>query len=185
MGHRRALLGGRVQSELAAESGLSQATISRRVESGLTQLHRLLRKKDVVVSVALLGGLMRQCVLEAAPAALARELSKMALLTGGSAAAGVAASSASTIALGTLTAKPDVETRGNTTIVHPDRIRFLAEGMDEALSRIKNVRGEVTSEEKKEGPYELARLLVIKARWLGNGARFRSEIERSLATPNW
>ncbi|MGB2809237.1 MAG: sigma-70 family RNA polymerase sigma factor [Sedimentisphaerales bacterium] len=78
---------GRSMSDIAAGKGISQPTVSRRIESGVAKLRERLRKRGIIVAVATLGGLLGENVVEAAPAIILKELGKMALV-GGTAAAG-------------------------------------------------------------------------------------------------
>ena len=85
---------GRSMSDIAAGKGISQPTVSRRIESGVAKLRERLRKRGIMVAVATLGGLLGENVVEAAPAIVLKELGKMALV-GGTAAAGTGVGSAS------------------------------------------------------------------------------------------
>jgi RNA polymerase sigma factor (sigma-70 family) len=78
---------GRSMADIAAGKGISQPTVSRRIESGVAKLRERLRKRGIIVTVATLGGLLGENVVEAAPAIVLKELGKMALV-GGTAAAG-------------------------------------------------------------------------------------------------
>jgi len=79
--------------DIAADKGVSQPTVSRRIESGVAKLRERLRKRGIIVAVATLGGLLGENVVEAAPAIVLKELGKMALV-GGTAAAGSGVGSA-------------------------------------------------------------------------------------------
>jgi RNA polymerase sigma-70 factor (ECF subfamily) len=81
--------------QMAAAEGVSQPTMSRRVEAALEQLRERLRKKGVGVAAAVLGTTLAGTAQEA-PAMVLAELGKMALTTSGS----VAASTATATALG-------------------------------------------------------------------------------------
>jgi len=84
---------GRSMVDIAADKGVSQPTVSRRIESGVAKLREKLRKRGIIVAVATLGGLLGENVVEAAPAIVLKELAKMALV-GGTAAAGSGVGSA-------------------------------------------------------------------------------------------
>lgn len=84
---------GRSMVDIAADKGVSQPTVSRRIESGVAKLREQLRKRGIIVAVATLGGLLGENVAEAAPALVLKELGKMALV-GGTAAAGSGVGSA-------------------------------------------------------------------------------------------
>jgi RNA polymerase sigma-70 factor (ECF subfamily) len=82
----RHFLLGHTQAQLAEETGLSPATISRRMHQGLEELRRRLRLKGIYALPAVLAGLLCHVAARQAPAALVRELGKMTLF--GSAAGG-------------------------------------------------------------------------------------------------
>jgi len=84
---------GRSMADIAAEKGISQPTVSRRIESGVAKLRERLRKRGIIVAIATLGGLLGENIVEAAPAIVLKELGKMALV-GGTAAAGTGIGSA-------------------------------------------------------------------------------------------
>ena len=84
---------GRSMADIAAGKGISQPTVSRRIESGVAKLRERLRKRGIIVAVATLGGLLGENVVEAAPALVLKELGKMALV-GGMAATGSGVGSA-------------------------------------------------------------------------------------------
>jgi RNA polymerase sigma factor (sigma-70 family) len=100
-------LQGRTTREIAGARGTSQATVSRRIESGVEQLRAGLRRRGVIVAVGALSALLGEKTVAAAPATLLTELGKMALVGGSAAvsttaAVGGAASSLSTAATGAL-----------------------------------------------------------------------------------
>lgn len=93
-------LQGRTTREIAGARGVSQATISRRVDAGLEQLRAGLRRRGVIVAIGMLGALLGDNAVKAAPPLLLTELGKMALV-GGSAAlstAGVGTAAAGVVA---------------------------------------------------------------------------------------
>ncbi len=99
-------LEGRSTRAIARVQGLSQATISRRIEAGVEQLRAGLRRRGVLVAAGALGVLLGENAVQAAPPLLLTELGKIALISGSlvtSAAATGAASSLSTVAAATLT----------------------------------------------------------------------------------
>jgi RNA polymerase sigma-70 factor (ECF subfamily) len=71
---------GRSQVELAERTGLSAATISRRVHQGLDELRERLKLKGVYALPAVLAGLLCHVAARQAPASLTTQLGKMALL---------------------------------------------------------------------------------------------------------
>jgi RNA polymerase sigma-70 factor (ECF subfamily) len=77
----RHFLLGQTQAQLAEETDLSPATISRRMHQGLEELRQRLRLKGVYALPAVLAGLLCQVAIRQAPAALVRELGKMTLFT--------------------------------------------------------------------------------------------------------
>lgn len=72
---------GRAQTELAAQTGQSTATISRRIRQGLDELRLRLRRKGIYAIPAAIAGLLCHASARQAPAALLRELGKMTLYT--------------------------------------------------------------------------------------------------------
>ena len=72
-------LQGRSQSEIAAEFGLNQGTVSRRLEKGLAELRKEMEKVGVVVSAVALAMLLRNNAAAAAPPTLMTALGKIAL----------------------------------------------------------------------------------------------------------
>jgi hypothetical protein len=102
---------GRSQSEVAATLGLSQPSVSRRLNKGVRALRARLKTAGVVASAAALVGVLTENAACAAPAGLVAALGKMAVAgvgaAAGAATAGGAASSGAVTAtvLGTLKAK--------------------------------------------------------------------------------
>jgi RNA polymerase sigma factor (sigma-70 family) len=72
--------------QMAAAEGVSQPTMSRRVEGALEQLREKLRKKGVGVAAAVLGTMMAG-MAQKAPVAVLAELGKMSLASSGTATA--------------------------------------------------------------------------------------------------
>ncbi len=85
----RHFLRGESTVQMAATEGVSQPTMSRRVEAALEQLRERLRKKGVGVGAAVLTAMMAGATQEA-PAMVLAELGKMALVTAGTTAASAA-----------------------------------------------------------------------------------------------
>lgn len=99
-------LQGQSMNRIAEAEQVSQATISRRVETALDQLRQSLERRGVVVAGAGLGTMLVSAFVEAAPAGVLEELGKMAMVgttaaVSGSAAAGTVTAGAS--AAGTAT----------------------------------------------------------------------------------
>jgi hypothetical protein len=80
--------------DIATDKGISQPTVSRRIESGVEKLRERLRRRGIIVALATLGGLLGENVVEAAPALVLKELGKMALVGGTAAASGVGSAAA-------------------------------------------------------------------------------------------
>ena len=84
-------------ADIAADMDISQPTVSRRVESGVSKLRETLRKRGVMVAATALISLLTENAVEAAPALVMKELGKIALL--GTTAASSGSSTAATGAL--------------------------------------------------------------------------------------
>ncbi|WP_395740971.1 RNA polymerase sigma factor [Prosthecobacter sp.] len=80
-------LEGCTQQEMAARAGVSQSTISRQIEAGVSELRTLLRGRGVVCGAGLVAFMSAQSAAEAAlPATLSGSLGKLALSGAGSSA---------------------------------------------------------------------------------------------------
>lgn len=88
-------LEGKGQEAVGRELGLSQSAVATRIKGGVQRLRRHLRRAGFVVSTASLAGLLSARALQAAPAALAAELGKIALSGVGPSGAAVGVSGAS------------------------------------------------------------------------------------------
>lgn len=86
-------LEGKPQVAIAEQLGLSQPSVSRRVQEGVEELRRHLKRSGIAVSVGGLAGLLTTQTGEAAPAALVAELGRIAL-------SGVGSGSAQTAGVG-------------------------------------------------------------------------------------
>lgn len=96
-------LQGQTTRQIALLHGVSQATVSRRVDAGVTLLRAMLRKRGILVAAGVLTTLLGRNAVQATPPALMQELGKMAIV-GGHAAAGAAGVSAlQTLTAGVLT----------------------------------------------------------------------------------
>ncbi len=84
----RHYLQGQSMNQIAKEESVSQATISRRVESALDQLRMILERRGILVATAGLGTTLVNSFVEAAPAAVLEELGKMAMIGGTTAVSG-------------------------------------------------------------------------------------------------
>jgi RNA polymerase sigma factor (sigma-70 family) len=85
-------LEGRTTREIALLQDVSQATVSRRIGSGVEQLRAKLRRRGILVAVGALSLLLGDNGVQAAPLPLLMELGKMAIVggAGASSATGVA-----------------------------------------------------------------------------------------------
>ena len=77
-------------AEIGKQFGLSQPSISRRVDAGVLALRNKLRKRGIIVATITLTTLLGESAVEAAPAVVLRELGKMAIVGGAKTAAGAA-----------------------------------------------------------------------------------------------
>jgi RNA polymerase sigma-70 factor (ECF subfamily) len=82
------------QAEIADQQEISQATVSRRINAGITLLREKLQKRGLIIAAAALANLFTQNAVEAAPAMLAKELAKMSLVAAGSSATAVSTTAA-------------------------------------------------------------------------------------------
>ncbi|MBN1508362.1 MAG: sigma-70 family RNA polymerase sigma factor [Sedimentisphaerales bacterium] len=85
-------LQGQTTRQVALARGVSQATVSRRIDAGVTQLRAVLRKRGLLVTAGILSTLLGRHAAQAAPTPLMIELGKMALV-GGHAAVGTGGAS--------------------------------------------------------------------------------------------
>lgn len=97
-------LEGRTTRQIASATGISQATVSRRIDAGVTALRRILQTRGLLVAVGALGTLLTENAVEAAPQVLMSELGKMALAGTPAAAASAGGSGLAETAGGTLLA---------------------------------------------------------------------------------
>jgi RNA polymerase sigma factor (sigma-70 family) len=85
---------GQTMTDIAEQVGISQPTVSRRVESGVSGLREMLRKRGIIVAAAAVGSLLTQNAAQAAPAIVLKELGKIALVGGSAAASSIGSSAA-------------------------------------------------------------------------------------------
>jgi RNA polymerase sigma factor (sigma-70 family) len=97
-------LDGQTTRGIADAQGVSQATVSRRIEAGVNQLRAILRKRGIIVAVGAMVTFLGENSAQGAPAAVMAELGKMALVGGGSVAATGSVSSLLSDAVGTVAA---------------------------------------------------------------------------------
>ena len=69
----------RTQTQLAAELGVSPATMSRWINDGVEAIRKKLARSGVIVSVVVLGVMLMQHTTQAAPMTLLASLGKMAI----------------------------------------------------------------------------------------------------------
>lgn len=84
-------LDGQTTRHIAAVRGISQATVSRRIEAGVANLRGVLRRRGIIVAAGALTLLLGENAAEAAPATLMAELGKIALVGGHAVAASATA----------------------------------------------------------------------------------------------
>jgi RNA polymerase sigma-70 factor (ECF subfamily) len=97
-------LAGKTTSEIARDRGVSQATVSRRVNDGLEQLRGALRRQGLLVAAGALGAMLMENATQAVPATVLAELSKMAMIGTGGAAAALGGKAAVVVSAGTVKA---------------------------------------------------------------------------------
>lgn len=73
-------LAGKTTSEIARDQGVSQATVSRRINDGLERLRGALRRQGLLVAAGALGAMLMENASQAVPAMVLGELSKMAMV---------------------------------------------------------------------------------------------------------
>jgi hypothetical protein len=95
-------LAGQTTGQIAQEHGISQATVSRRINEGLEQLRGMLRRQGLLVGAAALGTLLLENTSQAVPAAVSVALSKMAMVSAPGTAAGVSSQTAVAISANTV-----------------------------------------------------------------------------------
>jgi RNA polymerase sigma factor (sigma-70 family) len=95
-------LQGQTTRQIALVQSVSQATISRRIDTGVTRLRAMLRKRGILVAAGILGTLLGRNAVQAAPSTLMTELGKMALVGGHAAVGAAGASTLETVAGGVL-----------------------------------------------------------------------------------
>jgi hypothetical protein len=66
--------------DIGEQIGVSQATVSRRIDAGVNQLREKLRARGMILTAVTLGSLLGENVVQAAPALVIKELGKLALV---------------------------------------------------------------------------------------------------------
>ncbi|MBN1359280.1 MAG: sigma-70 family RNA polymerase sigma factor [Sedimentisphaerales bacterium] len=92
-------LEGRTTRHIAATRGISQATVSRRIDAGVANLRGVLRRRGVIVGAGALSLLLGENAVKAAPATLMSELGKIAMVGGHAVLASTTATAAGTSGL--------------------------------------------------------------------------------------
>ena len=95
-------LQGTTATAIATANGVSQPTISRRIDAGVANLRGFLRKRGAIVAAATLSGLLGQNALQTAPAAVIQELGKITIVGAKAAAATGAGAAAEAVTGGLL-----------------------------------------------------------------------------------
>ncbi len=91
---------GKTTTDIASRQGLSQPTVSRKIESGVERLREKLRRRGIIIGAATLVSLLGENAVQAAPALVLKELGKMALVGGQAAIASGAGSTVSAAGAG-------------------------------------------------------------------------------------
>jgi RNA polymerase sigma factor (sigma-70 family) len=96
---------GLTTSAIASKCGLSQPTVSRRLESGVGILRHKLKSRGIVIPAAVLATLLSANIVKAAPAVVMKELGKIAIAGGQAAAAATGAKIGSSLKTSAVKAK--------------------------------------------------------------------------------
>lgn len=84
-------MAGKTETQIARDRGISQATVSRHINDGLSQLRGILKRQGALVAgAAALSTMLMESSVQAVPDAVMGELSKLAMVGTGSIAAGSA-----------------------------------------------------------------------------------------------
>jgi len=86
---------GHSMTRIAEQEGISHQTVSRQIDSAVARLRGKLHRRGVLVAPAVLGSLLAEHTVKAAPAAVLKELAKMALAGGEAATSATATAAAS------------------------------------------------------------------------------------------
>ncbi|UCD51842.1 MAG: sigma-70 family RNA polymerase sigma factor [Phycisphaerales bacterium] len=73
-------IAGKSTSQLAREHGVSQATISRRIDAGLERLRGILRRKGLLITAVALGTMLAESAAQAVSGSVMGGLGKMAMV---------------------------------------------------------------------------------------------------------
>lgn len=110
-------LEGRTTRHIAAARGISQATVSRRIEAGVANLRGVLRRRGIIVGAGALSLLLGENAAKAAPATLMAELGKIALVGGHAATLSSAAGAAGSSGLGVLLGGAVATVKANAVVI--------------------------------------------------------------------
>ena len=66
-------------NDIAEKCGISQPTVSRRIDSGIELLRHKLKSRGVIVSAAILTAMLTENIVQSAPVSLMKELGKIAI----------------------------------------------------------------------------------------------------------
>jgi RNA polymerase sigma factor (sigma-70 family) len=150
-------LEGRSTREIARARGISQATVSRRIETGVELLRAGLRRRGILVAAGALGLLLGDNAVEAAPPALLTELGKIALVSGSFATSTAAAGTVS--GLGVWTAGALAAIKANIAAIATTAVIIVGIGSVATYQHITKPTGQetrvsesATSHEAGSGP---------------------------------
>ncbi len=92
-------------TSIAGKFGISQPTVSRRLETGVGLLRHKLKSRGIVIPAAVLAAMLSENIVKAAPVLVMRELGKIALAGGHAAAAATGTKIGSSLTAGALKTK--------------------------------------------------------------------------------
>jgi len=144
-------LEGRSTREIARSQGISQATVSRRIEMGVELLRAGLRRRGILVAVGALGLLLGDNAVEAAPPALLTELGKIALISGSF--AGSAATAGTVSGLGAWTAGALAAVKANIAAIATTAVILVGIGSVATYQHITKPAGQETLVSSEPGAF--------------------------------
>jgi RNA polymerase sigma factor (sigma-70 family) len=118
----------RTTTDIAAEGGISQSTVSRRIESGVTGLREKLKRRGIIVAAAALGSQLTQNAVQAAPTVVLKELGKIALAGAQAAEASAVGSAAAVSSAGAQAAVSGVLTGVKAKIITAAAVAVVVAG---------------------------------------------------------
>ena len=159
----------RTQAQIAERAGVSAATISRRIGTGLDALRRRLTKAGVIAPAAILAAALSQQSAQAAPASLATAVKAMlaAQLAQTPIAAGTAGSSAAGALLGTLYGKVMAVALISAAVATATAVQKHSSSTEAAMGKINYSQVSLAGDSATHDPFSLtvaeaARLLGIE-----------------------